>query len=233
MPVAGMPVRLVRMGKATGKSGRHAMVLVHVLASVGWLTLGLTQMVLRAYGAGADPSTRRSAYTMAVFIDHNILQVFAPLTLYTGLMLSAMTSWGLFRYWWVTWKFVLTVVGIAFGIGLLGQWSEALTQASEQGVAMPVGRVIAGAASVVAGLALAVWLSVAKPGGRVKRGAQTRQARHRDAPAPPQWLWFALLAVPLVDILLLGYPMVQLLVAIGFPIFWAWRGRVAVAAARV
>jgi hypothetical protein len=212
--------KLARMGKATSRSGRHAMVAVHVLSSVAWLTLGLTQLVLFAYGSTAEADVRRSAFTMAVFVDNNILQHFAVLSAYTGLILSAMTSWGLLRYWWVTVKFVITVAGFVFAISLLGRWSDAAAEASERGVALPVGWHLAGASAMVVGLTMSLWLSVAKPGGRFA-GHGSKKATGN----PPQWLWFALLGVPLVDIVGLGYPLAQLAVGIVFPIVLAARRR--------
>jgi hypothetical protein len=212
--------RLTRMGKAASRAGRQVMVFVHVVSSVAWLTLALAQFALFAHGSVADPAIRESAYTMAVFLDHSLLQVFAEMSAFTGLMLSALTAWGLFRHWWVLIKFVISIGMFVFAIGWLGQWGEAAAAASAQGVALPLERQLIGNLAMVAGLALAAWLSVAKPGGRVRRGSVPVKT-----PSPPQWLWFALLTVPLIDILVLGRPMAELLVAIVVPIVAGVRDR--------
>lgn len=208
------------MGKATSRAGRQVMVFVHVVSSVSWLTLALAQFALFAHGAAADPGTRRSAYTMAIFLDRSLLQGFAGMSAFTGLMLSALTAWGLFRHWWVLVKFLMSVGMFVFAIGWLSTWTDAAAAASEQGTALPLDRQLAGTAAMMAGLALAAWLSVAKPGGRVRRGSAPKKT-----PSPPQWVWFALLTVPLVDILVLGFPLAELVVAIVVPIVAAVRDR--------
>ena len=157
---------------------------------------------------------------MAVFLDHSLLQIFAEMAAFTGLMLSALTAWGLLRHWWVLVKFLISIGMFVFAIGWLGQWGEAAAAASEQGIALPMDRQQIGNLAMVAGLALAAWLSVAKPGGRVRRGSVPVKT-----PNPPQWVWFALLAVPLIDLLALGFPLAQLVVAIVVPIIASVRGR--------
>ncbi len=115
------------------------MVVLHVLTSVGWLTMALAQVTLMLHAMTlTDAATRRSALTMTEFIDHAVLQSAATGSAYTGLMLSALTSWGFFRFTWVTVKLAVTIGGLYLGIAHLGQWLHAGVLASETGGLGPV-----------------------------------------------------------------------------------------------
>jgi len=60
--------------------------------------MALTQVTLMLHVMTiADAQTRRSALTMTEFIDYAVLQSAATGSVYTGLMLSALTYWGFFR----------------------------------------------------------------------------------------------------------------------------------------
>ncbi len=57
------------------KRPRQLMVVLHVLTSVGWLTMAVAQATLMLHAwAVADAQTRRSALTMTEFIDHAVLK---------------------------------------------------------------------------------------------------------------------------------------------------------------
>ncbi|MGH3927439.1 MAG: hypothetical protein ACRDTT_32015, partial [Pseudonocardiaceae bacterium] len=150
------------------KRPRQLLVALHVLTSVGWLTMALAQVTLIAHGiTTADPQRRRAALTMTEFVDHEILQHAATGSAYTGLMLSALTSWGFFRFTWVAVKFGITIGGLYLGIWHLGSWLEQGVRASETGGVGPVGYSVFWATALIAAMVFATWLSVAKPWGRM------------------------------------------------------------------
>lgn len=56
-------------------------------------------------------------------------------TVVTGILLSLLTSWGLFKYWWILVKEILTIFSIVVGIVGIYFWSlNAVTITSEIGL---------------------------------------------------------------------------------------------------
>src|SRR5262249_25645088 len=87
---------------------RKLLLTVHVAATVSvlgtdlvLLTLGLSSL------GGVDP---RTIYPAAHLVGARLIAPLAVLSLSTGLLLGALTSWGLFRYWWVTIKLAITAI---------------------------------------------------------------------------------------------------------------------------
>jgi len=82
----------------------------HVISSVGWLGAVVTFMVLAIVGSGSkDIEPVRGAYLMMELIAWYVLVPLAFASLVTGLVQALGTSWGLFRHYWVSMKFVLTI----------------------------------------------------------------------------------------------------------------------------
>ncbi|WP_279579162.1 hypothetical protein [Fodinicola feengrottensis] len=69
--------------------------------------------------ARLDPSVRDAAIAIARLLDRQVLAQLADASAFTGFMLSALTAWGYFRYWWVLAKFVITVAQLTVGIFFL------------------------------------------------------------------------------------------------------------------
>lgn len=139
------------------------MLTLHIIVSVGLLGDSAGYLAVAVHAAGAsDP--------MAASESYRILQMFAltfgiPLSfaaLLTGLCLTFMTKWKLFRYPWVTLKFTLIISVIGVGALVLKGEMEAMLN----GTGDAEGRLIAGATYDVLALTLAVILSVFKPGKR-------------------------------------------------------------------
>ncbi len=197
------------------------MVVLHVLTSVGWLTMALAQVTLILHAMTvADAQTRRSALTMTEFIDHAVLQPAATSSAYTGLVLSALTSWGFFRFTWVAVKLAVTIGGLYLGIAHLGQWLHAGVLASATGGLGPVDLSVYWATALIVALVLASWLSVAKPWGRIRPGKRVR----REPDAHPA-VWVAALLVPFVDYLLHLQAALMLVTVLGYAGYRFWRLR--------
>jgi hypothetical protein len=84
---------------------------VHVMCSVGWLGavaafLALAIAALRSRG----PETIRAAYVAMELTGWYVIVPFCLAALVTGLLVSLGTPWGLFRYYWVLVKFLITVI---------------------------------------------------------------------------------------------------------------------------
>ncbi|WP_370964638.1 DUF2269 family protein [Amycolatopsis sp. cg9] len=168
------------MGRWTaGKRFRQVMVFVHVAVSVGWMGAGAANVVLAmTAGYTGDPGVREVAYRMIERIDDFVVIPAAFTTLVGGIVLGALTKWGLTRFWWVLVKLVLTVAVILYSTFGLGAWVEQGIAAAAAGVESPTAGPLAyGAAlNIVAFLAM-TWLSVAKPWGRTPWSRLPTRAR--------------------------------------------------------
>ncbi|SDN62872.1 hypothetical protein [Allokutzneria albata] len=187
------------------KRSRQLLIWLHVITSVGWMSLALVLFALITFGLSTDvPGMRDSASAMAHLLDEQVLAHLANAAAFTGFMLSALTQWGYFRHWWVLIKFVITVVQLAFGIFVLAP--------TVAGINVVVTLLMFSA------IAFQAWLSVAKPGTRTPWTPPGR------LPPGPASMYIVSLVVPVVDFAvgfgLFGHPMpvLSLLVAVGYPL---------------
>ena len=206
------------------RAWRGLLVWLHVISSVGWLSQAVALVALLALSASSSPGeTKVAAAQMAEVLDLYVLGFSAMIAALTGFALSTVTTWGYFHHWWVSAKFVLTLVQLVVGTAVLAQALPDVVSAARSGVDGPVVPVAVGLGLTAGALALQVWLSVAKPGGRTPRG---RRARTRPTMAPVAVI--ALLVVlPLIDIalhvlLLLALPF---LTPVGLAVVLVVRGR--------
>ena len=189
-------------GVKTSPRWRQAVVWLHVVTSVAWMSQALALVVLTSTGAPA----------MAERLDTVLLAPMANVSAFTGLLLAGATAWGYFRHWWVLTKFVLTLGQLYAGIFLL---SPALHESADTGAV--AWQQTAGAALMASALAFQAWLSVAKP------GRKTPWSPAPKPPTAPTWVFVAGIAAPAFDVtagLLLGYPLPALslltLIVLGF-----------------
>lgn len=214
-------------GRRTSSGAKHLLVFLHVLSSLGWWAMGLAQLSFIAVALGHTGAARLAALDAAQHLDHTLLIYFANAAAYTGIMLAALTPWGLFRHWWVAVKFAVTIVVTVVGIALLGQWRQEMIDAARSGAPGPSTLLVLGSvAATVATLALLAWVSIAKPWGRTRLGAGRERAAHR----PRRRTFLLVTAVPLADYALslaLGFPapLLQLLTLLGYPTWRAARSR--------
>lgn len=181
------------------RTWRALLVSVHVIASVCWLGLAVALVALLGLSVSSPPGeTKIAAAAMANELDLSVLGFSAMIAALTGLGLSTVTAWGHFHHWWVSTKFVLTTVQIAVGTIVLGQALPGVVlsaRAGVDGLAVPAA---IGLGLVAGGLALQVWLSIAKPGGRTPLG-RTTQPRLGTAPV---WVVAMTTVLPLADVAL-------------------------------
>ncbi|WP_232662736.1 hypothetical protein [Pseudonocardia sp. TRM90224] len=202
----------------TAKRGRQLLLVLHVLASVGWVAMAVVQLTLLARAFGMDGGDRLVTFETALFLENEILDPFGIVTAYTGLMLSALTPWGYFRHHWVTVKFWLTLVAVLLGSLYLGHTLEGIVEAERGGAAWSATSLVVGTCWTLGSLVLMVWVSIAKPWGR--RGA--RAGRPADW-TPPAWVYAAAVVVPVVEyVAKLDYPIMTLAAVIGVAVH---RGR--------
>jgi hypothetical protein len=196
------------------KRARTLLVWLHVVTSVGWLSQVVALLALLLYGM---KTSDLNAFRMARVLDHDVLAIMANVSAFTGMMLSATTPWGYFRYWWVLTKFVITVSQLYLGIFVLSHNLEAAAD-GHLSVWMLVGTAL-----MIGAIAFQTWLSVAKPWGRTP---WTGSKKLSTASTPA---FVLALVVPAVDFALslwMGNPMpvFMLVTVIAYAIRRAARG---------
>ncbi|WP_330338797.1 DUF2269 domain-containing protein [Streptomyces sp. NBC_00557] len=102
------------MSRRLSPRARKSWVVVHVVASVGWLALMLCLLTLGATALVTDDAgTLRTAYRAMGMLGDALIAPLSLLTLLSGVVLGLGTPWGLFRFYWVTTKFWLTLAATA------------------------------------------------------------------------------------------------------------------------
>ncbi|MFI6506392.1 hypothetical protein ACIBCT_02205 [Streptosporangium sp. NPDC050855] len=197
-------------------TARHLLVWSHVVTSVAWMSQALALFALSGYAMSSGDD---SGYAMAELLDTQVLLHFANASAFTGLMLSAMTRWGYFQYWWVLVKFAITLSQLYAGIFLLGPRLTALAHGTRDADPVLLGATLL----MVSAIAFQAWVSVAKPWKRTPWG--TRPVK---PPAPPAWVPGFVLLAPVLDYVLATFvvgnptPLFCVLTALLYPL---WRAR--------
>jgi hypothetical protein len=92
---------------------RKLTLLAHIAFSIGWFGAVIPYIALTITGlVSRDAQTVRSAYLALELIGWFVLVPLSIAALFSGLIQSLGTQWGLFRHWWIVAKFVLTVFAI-------------------------------------------------------------------------------------------------------------------------
>lgn len=170
--LAGRPRRLLRAA--------------HVIVSGAWLGLVVTMLVLGLSAAAtSDATPAGAAYALMDLLGTVIIPAFAIATLVTGVVLSAVTPWGLLQHYWVVVKLAIAVAVIVTGARLTGAWVQ---QAASHTVSTAPGGtpatwlLVAGSTVHLVLLGLATVISVDKPWGKTRRGRRLAATRARRRP---------------------------------------------------
>ena len=208
----------------SGKHARNLLVWLHVVTSVAWFSQALALLALLLTGMSASSTeVQHSAYSMAQVLDKEVLMHMANAAIFSGLMLSALTPWGYFQYWWVVTKFVITITQLYVAIFLLSPTLDAMAEAAAQGEADSPHFLIIGTIVMASAIDFQAWMSVAKPWKRTPWSEP--KGRPKRLPTGSSWMFLFCVCVPLFDYLhgkyVLGFPLplMTLLTAIGYP-FW-------------
>jgi hypothetical protein len=87
---------------------------VHLTCSVGWLGAVIAYIGLGvAAVSSTSPETVRGAWTSMEVVGWYVLVPLAAGSWLSGLVMALWTKWGLFRYYWVLFAFVLTTLATA------------------------------------------------------------------------------------------------------------------------
>lgn len=97
---------LMQMSPAVRKFALAA----HLIFSVGWIGTVVAYLALGFSAVRSDDTTSiRAAWTAMELVGWYVIVPLAVASLATGVVMALGTKWGLFRYYWVTISFVLTV----------------------------------------------------------------------------------------------------------------------------
>ncbi|MEU9076007.1 DUF2269 domain-containing protein [Kitasatospora sp. NPDC048538] len=181
-PSPARPARRRPPGGTLPPRARKSLVVVHVVASVSWLALMLCLLTLAVTALATEDADRlRSAYRAMGMLGDALILPLSLATLVSGVVLGLGTSWGLFRYYWVSAKFWLTLAAAAASLIAL---SARLHDAVRVVNAHPTGPISAADLGfvrlntvIVPSVALALYLfavvlSVFKPWGRRRPGSR-------------------------------------------------------------
>jgi hypothetical protein len=92
---------------------RKLVLATHITASVGWLGSVAVFLALGVAGmTGQNPQMVRGAYLAMEPAAWYVVVPLALASLLTGLVQSLGTSWGLFRHYWVLFKFLINLAAI-------------------------------------------------------------------------------------------------------------------------
>lgn len=141
---------------------RRAVLVVHLIAGVGWLGVAVAVLALVALDSPAGYEAMLHLVEVLVLPPPFAIGIAASLS---GVVLGLGTKWGLFRHTWVVAKMVLLFAAFTLS-GLLLR--EPLAQAVETGTAP--GALALRASAQIAVLAAITVISVFKPWGRLRRG---------------------------------------------------------------
>jgi hypothetical protein len=92
-------------------SYRKGMLLLHILASSGWIGSVAAFLVLAITGF-YDPTFPAGVYVAMEAIASWLIVPLAFLSLLTGVFLTLGTQWGLFRHYWILFKFLINLVSL-------------------------------------------------------------------------------------------------------------------------
>jgi hypothetical protein len=164
----------------------------HISSSVGWLGAIAGFLALAVTGLRSnDPLLIRAACLGMELTTWSVILPFAAASLLTGIVSSLLTTWGLFRYYWVVVKLLITV----FSTGVLMMHVQAIDRlgraAASGGTLSPDLRqvqvmMVGASGAALAALLLLTALSVYKPRGLTPYGA-----RDRHTPVSTENPWHA------------------------------------------
>jgi hypothetical protein len=136
----------------------------HVTFSVGWLGAVVAYLAVAIAGlVSRDAQVLHSSYSTMELTGWFVIVPLSLAALLSGLVQSLGTEWGLFRYYWVVVKLVLT----------LGAVTILLMHVPAVGRRVGVQAEVIHAGGGLLVLLATTTLSVYKPWGRIKRGSGT------------------------------------------------------------
>jgi hypothetical protein len=151
---------------------RKFALIVHITSSVGWLGAVVAYLALAIAGLTShDAQVVRSAWLAMWLTGWFVIVPLSLTALLSGLVQSLGTEWGLFRYYWILVKFVLTIGAVTILLLHMPAVSRMSSTRAEV--------IHAGGGLLV--LLTATTLSVYKPWGRTRYGERKQRVEVESA----------------------------------------------------
>lgn len=100
----------------------------HLFCTVAWLGAALCSLIFNLTTIfTTDPHLLTAAYVFADILDKAILRGGAVGAVITGVLLSVLTQWGLFRFYWIIVKEIVSLLCISIGVIISGWNDEAIS----------------------------------------------------------------------------------------------------------
>ncbi len=163
---------------------RKAMLTVHVVSSIGWFGAVAVFLALALLGTmSQDSVVVRAVYLVLGVTTWWVLVPLALLALVTGVISSLFTKWGLFRYYWVVVKLVITLLatyGLLMHAQIVNRLGAVATRTAVLGATLAGAQreMVQDSAGALVVLLLLTVLSVYKPRGLTPYG-QHKQDEQR------------------------------------------------------
>jgi hypothetical protein len=162
----------------------------HVVSSVGWLGAVAGFLALAIAGLiSQDPQLVRAAYLAMELTASFVIVPLGVASLLTGLVQALGTKWGLFRHYWVLFKFLITTFATIILLLHLQVINYIAGVAAEQTLSnadfhqLRV-QLVADAAAALVALLVATTLAVYKPRGLTPFGRWKQREQRWTQPLP-------------------------------------------------
>ena len=162
---------------------RKFVLTAHVTFSVGWLgaVAGFLPLAITSL-TSQDTQTVRAAFLVMEPMGRFVLVPLSLASLFTGLVQSLGTKWGLFRHYWVLFKLLITTVSTVILLAYMQTLSYLAGMAGEMTLSSADLRELAGSPVIHSSAALlalltATTLSVYKPRGVTPYGWRKQHER--------------------------------------------------------
>jgi hypothetical protein len=161
---------------------RKFVLTAHVTSTLGWLGAVLVFLAHAVIGLTAqDPQTVRGAYLVMEPAARFVLVPLAFASLVTGIVQALGTTWGLFRHYWVLFKFLITVFATVILLMYMDTFRfmarMAADPSADPGVVRNASPLIHAALALLLFL-VATVLAVYKPRGMTRYGWRKQHEQH-------------------------------------------------------
>ena len=168
---------------------RQLVLTLHLTTSIGWVGAAFAFLALAILGMTSDvESVVRAAYLVMDPAAGLILVPLAVAALITGIVISLVTPWGLFRHYWVLFKLAITTFATLVLLTYTTTFNQLAGVAGD--LAVPIERVrnpspVLHSVLAIVLLTIATVLAVYKPRGMTRYGQRKQRRTHGRQPAAP------------------------------------------------
>ncbi|MGN7384159.1 CopD family protein [Paenibacillus sp. SAFN-117] len=156
---------------------KQLLITIHVISIISWFGGVFCMFMLGLYMLNSE-NGEQLYYTLENMhlVDVILIRYTALVALLSGLALSLWTNWGLFKYYWIVAKFILTIILILFGIAYLSPWLSQLLREADLGRSLALTNaafldksysLLGGAIANIIALTFMTAISYFKPFGKI------------------------------------------------------------------